>query len=299
MDLEPVRIFVHVVQAGGFSRAAQTLGLPKSTVSRSISRLEREAGARLLIRTTRQVSLTETGRRFYEDCLDPVRSIEEARRLLQGRDERMSGVIRITAPDDFGTQVISPIVGMLLREYPGLTFELAYTNEVLDLVRHGYDFALRIGPLTPSRLKARRLGELVPCLVAAPGYLQARPPIRAPRDLADHDCLAIESASFHQSWSLRSGARQVDVAIRPRVLLNQVVSVLGLALQGIGVALLPNHLCREALRAGQLRRVLPAWQGEPIALSLVSPLGTAASGRLRLVAERLAAAIRQAIAFDA
>src|SRR6266566_5612916 len=189
MELEPTRIFVKVVQQGSFSRAAELLKLPKSTVSRAVSRLETESGTKLLLRTTRSLTLTASGRAFYESCVGPIHALEDARKSLDGQDSIVVGTIRITAPEDFGTLVVSPAIGKLAKEHTGLVFEMHYTEKFVDLIKDGYDLAVRLGKLSPSRLKVRRFGEVAIIAVAAPEYLKQRPAIKKPQDLAMHDCM--------------------------------------------------------------------------------------------------------------
>lgn len=131
IGIELTRIFVKVIQHGSFSKAADSLKIPKSTVSKAISRLERETGTKLLLRTTRSQTLTASGRAFYETCLEPLQILEDAQKSLFGKDAIIAGKIRITAPEDLGTHVIAPIIGELSQSYDKLFFELLYLNKVV------------------------------------------------------------------------------------------------------------------------------------------------------------------------
>lgn len=295
MELELTRIFVKVVQHGGFSRAAASLGMPKSTVSKAVSRLEKETGTKLLLRTTRRQTLTASGRLFYETCLGPVQTLEDAQKSLYGMDNIVSGTIKLTAPEDLGNRVVTPVIASLLRKYPRLEFELNYTNEVLDLVRDGYDLAVRIGPLPESSFLQRRAGgsEMVP--VASPKYLKARDRIREPKDLESHACLNIAGTSMVTEWVLRSDRRPVRVKVRSNARCNQVTSLVEMALAGAGVALVPKFFCIDELESGRLARVLPDWCGESFPVFLVSPVSTTASARLSLVSSELMAALKDAL----
>lgn len=295
MELEPTRVFVKVVQQGSFSRAAELLKLPKSTVSRTVSRLEAESGTKLLLRTTRSLTLTAAGRAFYENCAGPVQALEHARKSLDGQDNVVVGNVRVTAPEDFGSRVVSPAVGQLMQEHPGLVFELHYTDKIVDLVKGGYDLAVRIGRLAPSRLKAKRFGDIVMVAVASPEYLKQRPAIRKPQDLVTHDCMMFTPRSPSPTWTLRSAGKSVTVPVKPKLVVNQMSSLVALAVQGAGVALLPLFLCREELQSGRLRRVLPDWKSDTMPVSVVSPIGSAGSGRLRLIVDKFAEAIARAL----
>ncbi|MCM2279490.1 MAG: LysR family transcriptional regulator [Oligoflexia bacterium] len=294
MELEPLRIFVKVIELGSFTRAAAVLNLPKSTVSRAVSRLEHQAHARLLLRTTRSLSLTAPGRAFYESCRDPIRALEEARRTLDGVDARISGVVRLTAVDDLGVQVISPAMGRLISRHPELSFEFSFTDELVDLVREGFDLAIRVGKLNPSSFRARKLGEIALIPVAAPAYLARKPEIREPADLSEHDSLAFPGLALPR-WTLCSGARTVSIPLRARALGNHMASLVELAANGAGVALVPAFLCKEKLESGELVRVLPRWSARGLPVSLVIPGAAEIPARIRLVAETLADELREVL----
>ncbi len=295
MGLEPTRIFVKVIQQGSFSRAAELLKLPKSSVSRAISRLEAEAGTKLLLRTTRSLTLTAAGRAFYESCAGAVQALEDARKSLDGQDSIVVGTVRLTAPEDFGVHVVSPVIGKLAKEHPGLVFELHYTDSVVDLVKGGYDLAIRIGKLNPSRLKAKRFGEVVLVAVAAPDYLKRRSAIKKPHDLVAHDCIMFTPRSPSPNWTFRSAGKAVRVPIKPKLVANQMTSLVAMAVQGVGIAIVPMFLCKTELQSGQLVRVLTDWNGDSMPIAIVSPIGSSSSSRLKLISDKLAEAIEAAL----
>jgi DNA-binding transcriptional LysR family regulator len=293
MQLEPTRIFVKVVQQSSFSRAAELLKLPKSSVSRAISHLEHESGTKLLLRTTRSLTLTASGRAFYESCVGPIQALEDARKSLDGQDSIVVGTVRITAPEDFGAYVISPVIGKLAKAHPGLVFELHYTDSILDLVKGGYDLAIRIGKLSPSRLKAKRFGEVVFVAVAAPEYLKQRPAIKKPQDLAAHDCIMFTPRSPAPAWTFRSAGKTARVPIKPRLVVNQMTSLIAMAVQGVGIAFVPMFLCKPELASGRLVRVLADWNGDSMPVSIVSPVGSSSSSRLKLISNQIAETIAE------
>lgn len=297
-EFETIRIFVKVVQAGSFSKAAGILQLPKSTVSRAVSRLENETGTKLMMRTTRSLTLTASGRAFYESCLGPVQTLEDARKSLQGKDGLAVGLIRLTGPEDLGQYVITPEIAKLARRHAGLSFQLLFTDEVLDLVKDGVDLAIRLGKLRSSQLKQRKLGEVVIWAVAAPEYLKRGPRPIKPEDLSAHDCLGYgfrDGAS--RGWAFRTrGQRSVVIQPRTRVNANQMSSLVDLAVRGAGIAFVPSYLCEKELRSGRLERVLPDWEGPRFPVWMVSPSGLANSARIKLVSDALGDAIRAALA---
>ena len=293
-ELELTRIFVKVIECGGFSRAAAALQLPKSSVSKAIARLEQRLATKLLVRTTRAVTATAAGRAYHEQCAAHIAALDRARSTIAGRDRAVAGRMRITAPEDLGAHIISPAIAELASVHPQLSFELRYTDEVLDLVRDGFDLAIRLGTLRASRLYAKRLGESTLVAVASPAYLEQAPRIRRPEELTKHACLSINLASSH--WRLSGPRGRVRVPIEPRVTCNQMSSLLALALRGAGIAMVPMFLCRGELAVGRLVRVLPGWTRPGLAVSMVSPLPSSSSARLKVVTDHLATVIPPALA---
>ena len=287
MEIESCRVFVKVVQLGSFSKAAELLKLPKSTVSRTISRLERETETKLLLRTTRNLTLTSSGRLFYESCLGPIQTLEDARKSLQGQDSIIAGSVRFTAPEDLGVQIISPALGRLAKEHPQLSFDLSYTDQVVDLVKEGYDMAIRVGPLRPSRFKAKKLGEVNLIPVASVEYLKMRGTPKTPNDLKNFDCLTFNDYINKPTWKLKSEGKTIQVSIKVKVSANQMSSLLSLALQSAGIAFIPSFLAKPHINSGELKRILPEWKGEGLPIYLVTPTGTSESSRLKLIADEL------------
>lgn len=298
MDIVLVQMFVKVVKIGGFSKAAEAMRIPKSTVSKAVSRLENETGSKLLIRTTRSQTLTAAGRAFYDSCVGPIQAIEDAQKSLSGNDSLLTGTLKITAPEDLGTEVIAPAVGHLIHRHPGLKFELIYSDQVMDLVKDGYDLAVRIGNLKESSLKSKKLGEVKLIPVASPEYLRNKSKINQPEDLVNHTCLTLGPRGGQGEWLLKSKSRQARVSIDPRIVSNQMSSLLKATLANAGVSVIPEFLCRQALDSGRLVRVLPQWTTVGLPVSLLSPLAFSSSARLRIAADYLAEEIQKALGLD-
>lgn len=289
MEIETTRIFVKVLQLGSFTKAATALKIPKSTVSRAVARLEKESGTKLLIRTTRQITATAAGRAFYENCVAPIQTLEDARKSLQGRDSLVMGHIRITAPEDIGEKIVSTEIAKLSRKHKGLTFELNYTDTIVDLIADGVDCAIRIGKLRVNRLKAIRLGHIVLIAVASPEYVKKNKPIKKPQDLLEHDCLSYTITN----WILKSKKSSHKITVKPRIVSNQITGLIKLALSGAGVTYVPSYLCQEELKSGKLVQVLPEWTGVPYPVHLVLPLSAQSSMRMKIVSEQLKESISQ------
>lgn len=296
MELDLVRYFVKVVQFGSFSKAAESLKVPKSTVSKAISRLENETGTTLLLRTTRSQTLTPAGRAFFDSSVGAIQVLEDARKSLSAGDSIVSGVIKLTAPEDLGNHVVAPAIAHLAKRHAALDFELRYTDTVVDLVKDGFDLAIRIGQLKESRLKARRVGEITLIAVASPGYLKNSERIRHPRDLSAHACLTYGETSLRSKWHLKSKSESATVALRPRIMSNQMTSLMKMAVAGAGVALVPRYLCAKDVHSGRLVEVLPEWTSIGLPVSIVSPLAMSSTARLKITTDYLADAIRTALA---
>lgn len=293
MSLDLTRYFVKIVQCGGFSQAASHLKVPKSTLSKALTKLERETGTTLLLRTTRKQTLTEPGRKFYEACRPPLEALEESLRALQGRDQELAGTIKLTAPEDMGTHLISPVIAKLCQAHPQLSFELDFTSKMVDLVGEGYDLAVRIGALKESGLKSRRLGNLSLILVASPQYLNQHAAISHPRELIQHACLPIMASGMSRSWKLKSKGQKFTAPITVRAESNQMSSALTLAINGAGIALVPHFLCEAALQQKQLVQVLPKWSAVGMPVSVLFTVSTATAARLKLVGDHIIEAIRK------
>lgn len=295
MELELTRYFVKVVQNGSFSRAAELMKVPKSTISKAITRLEKETGTKLLLRTTRSLTLTATGRAFYDTCLGAVQTLEDAQKSLYGTDSILSGVVKLTAPEDLGSEVIAPAIAELSRSHPDLRFELIYTDEVVDLIKDGFDIAFRIGQLNESSFKARRVAEVFLILVASPEYIKAHGKIKSPHDLQNHACISHREKSMQRVWNLKSKKESVRVAVKPKIYSNQMTTLMKMAVAGGGIALVPYYICKSEIAAGRLVEVLPGWVGTGFPVSMVTPLALSSSARLKITADRLAEVIQNAL----
>lgn len=272
MDLNRVSAFVRVVQDGTFTAAAKTLGLPKSSISRSVAQLEEDLGIRLLHRTTRQLHLTDAGAAFYERVSRALGDIDEATSAAADTQVDLSGVVRVTAPVDLGVWALAPIVARFARTHPKIRVELSLTGRVVDLVAEGFDLAVRAGPLRDSSLIARRVGELQSVAYASPKYLARRGHPKELGDLAQHDCVLFRSTSGRAVWELsRHGGAPASVEVTGRVATDDMSFVRKAVLAGCGIGLLPTFLCARAAATGRIVRVLPDWEQTGAVLHLAYP----------------------------
>lgn len=271
MDLNRAAIFVRVVEDGGFSAAARTLKLPKSSVSRAVTLLEAELGARLLQRSTRQVTTTEAGSAFYQRAARGLAGLSDAAAAVADLQGALRGPIRITAPPDAGITLLEPAVSRFAKEHPGVQIEVLLTGRMVDLVEEGFDLALRFGELRDSALIARRLGTVDAALYAAPAYLEARGTPRRVADLAAHDCVLFRGVRQKATWTLTGprGTEKVDVG--GPVSADDFSFVQRAVQSGVGIGLLPSFTCRELLQAARLVRVLPRYRSPGAPMHLVYP----------------------------
>jgi DNA-binding transcriptional LysR family regulator len=258
IDLNELVIFTKVVEAGTFSGAARALGLPKSTVSRKITQLETRLGSRLLNRTTRSVKLTEVGAAHYERCARIVAEAEEAERELSRMQERPRGVLRVSAPVDYGA-TLGPLVAAYLAEHAEVSVALDLSNRFVDLVEEGYDLAIRAGRLDDSSLVARQLGTGLLVACASPAYLARHGTPNRPEQLEAHACILYGSHTHRQTLRFGTPARSVSISLVPRLAVNNMTAVRDAAMAGLGVAIAPWAACREALQGGALVRLLEDW----------------------------------------
>lgn len=293
IEIELTRIFVKVVQQGSFTRAAEVLRTPKSTVSKAVTRLEKITGTKLLLRTTRSQTLTTAGRLFYETCLGPIQVLEDAQKSLHGLDSMTSGLIKITAPEDLGTYLIAPEIGKICKDYLDLNFDLQYSNKVIDLVKDGFDLAIRIGKLKESQLKVKRIGRLELILVASEEYLNSHSKIKSVSDLKEHNCLSISGLSMTKNWELVKDGKKSSVLIKARIESNQMSSLIQAAISGAGVVLAPSFICTPEIQKGRLKRVLNGWSNQGLPVSLVSPVSIAGTARLKIVSDQIFNAIKK------
>jgi DNA-binding transcriptional LysR family regulator len=293
VDLENLSVFIGVVEAGSFTAAAKRLGVPTSTVSRRIARLEEQLGARLLQRTTRKLSLTDAGRIYFERGQRVVADAQEAERAVAETQAEPSGLLRVTAPPDLSGRLWA-VIRPYLTAHPKVRIELTCTPRFVDLIEEGYDLALRGGPAPEAAtLVVRKLAELPRIMVASPDYLARAGTPRVPADLVAHQCVLFRAWSLNSHWTLKCSGQDKPVPVDGRLLLDDLDAVRWAARDGFGIAQHFAEHCREDLASGALREVLPGSCLPAGALWLVYPsrhhLRPAVRAFIDMTAERLPA----------
>lgn len=251
-----MEVFARVVQEGGFSAAARTLDLTPSAVSKLIARLEARLGVRLLVRTTRALSLTDEGEVYHHAAMRILQEMNQADQQASGGAVR--GRLRVSASVPFGTMFVAPAVTRFLERHPQVTVDLSLTDDVVDLLAQRTDVAIRVGTLPDSALVARRLGQSRRVICASPDYLARRGVPQRPEDLADHDCLTFNFRRARSTWPFRRGGDTIGQPVSGSLQLNNGETMRQMALAGAGVARLGLFHVAEHIAAGRLVALLEA-----------------------------------------
>jgi DNA-binding transcriptional LysR family regulator len=263
MELEPndLLMFARVVDEGSFSRAAERMGLPKSTVSRRIAMLEAYLGERLLLRTTRKLTVTDFGHSMLEHAHQVAAEVDAAASLAQHRQVEPSGRLRVSMPGDFAIIVLGPLLGEFIVTYPAISLEIDLSPRRVDLIGENFDVAIRMGSLPDdASLAARRLALFSTGLYASPGYLQQRGTPAEPEALMQHDALRLLTRSGEPaSWTLIKGDSRWEVTPPGRATINSPELLIRLARAGAGITVVNDHFAEPYVRSGELQRVLPDW----------------------------------------
>jgi len=286
--LDNILIFVRVAQFERITRAARSLGMPISTVSRRLSLLESGLGVSLLRRSTRRVTLTPEGRDYFSQCQEPLNLIQEAERVLTQAQKRPEGLLRITFPVTLNREPFRDFLSGFLKNHARIRIELLMTNLFLDLIAENVDVAIRFGELRDSNLVARRLGKIFFYVVAAPAYLKARTLPLEPADLKSHDCVTFNAKNNERNWDLVRGRRKVRVHVSGSVSSRDINWVNAFVHRGHGVGLLPSTYCDEDIAQGRLVRLLPKWTSSPMPVFAVYPSRKFLPLRLSVFLEALA-----------
>jgi len=274
MDLNHVAVFVRIVELQSLTAAAKQLGLPKSSVSRTLTRLEDELGVRLLQRTTRKLHLTEAGQAYYERARVALTGLEEATSAAMNLSAEPRGTVRVSAPADAGVLNLSEVLARFVRKYPLVHVEISLSSRFVDLVAEGFDLALRAGKLADSSLVARKIGSDVLGVFASPAYLRRRGRPKTPADLANHDCVLFRGKNGKSEWLLTGPQGEERVIVRGPLNADEMAFVQQAVAAGVGIALLPVSAVRLAATRSSLPmpvRLLPDYSVGGASLNVVSP----------------------------
>lgn len=284
MDIEELRTFVEVADAGGVSAAARRLGIAKSVVSRRLLRLEEDLGVQLLARTTRGAALTEAGTTFRDHAARVCAEIDAAKEtILPAGDLR--GRLRIAAPLSFGPTHFAPVLADMARRHPQLHIHACYTDRFVDLISEGYDCAIRVGYLQDSNLLARRIGPLYGKLVASPDYIREHGAPESIEELAVHSALMQGT----EAWQLMDGDRIVTVRPQGRFKADNGTALVAAAMAGLGIAYLPDGLTDDHVASGALVPVMTRHPPPPAGIHVIRPPGQHPARKVRVLTDMLIA----------
>ena len=287
--IHAMQLFIRVAELESFSRAADTLGLPKGSVSRQIQALENHLGCRLLHRTTRRVLLTQDGMVYYERAKDLLSNLDELDSMFQIDPSSVSGRLRVDMPVGIARKVVIPKLPAFLQHYPGIELELSSSDRLVDVIREGFDCVVRVGSLKDSGLIARPLGKLTIINCASPEYLSRFGYPESLDDLSNH-------ALVHYATNLGVRPQGFEVAKEGGtrwvktggvLTVNSTETYHAACLAGLGIIQVPRTGVREALRAGDLIEILPQYRAEPLPVSLIYPHRRNLSRRVNLFMEWL------------
>jgi DNA-binding transcriptional LysR family regulator len=285
-----ITAFVKVVETGSFARAAERLDVSVSSVSRHVSELEAHLDARLLNRTTRRLSLTESGRVFHERCVQLLADLEEAEESAGAATIVPRGTLRLTASITFGVRHLVPAIADFIERFPAMRFDVELSDRAVDIVDEGFDIAVRIGAIGSQNLVGRRIGTTRLVCCAAPSYLARNGEPRTPEDLAAHACLTYEYSSTRNVWPfLDRDERERSVRIAGPIHANNGRFLTALAVAGVGIAHEPDFIVGPDVIAGSLTPILRAFAPAPASIYVVYPSRRHLSAKVRAFTDFLAA----------
>ncbi|MEL6282011.1 MAG: LysR family transcriptional regulator [Pseudomonadota bacterium] len=294
-----IEAFVTVAQEGAFSAAARKIGLSPASLTRLISGLEERLGVRLFNRTTRRVSLTDDGRRFFGDAEHVLQALNAAEAAASGSSDAPTGLLRVTAPTIFGQRHLAPILRDFLDAHPQVRAELLLLDRAVDLIEEGIDVALRIGELPDSSLIAKRIGAVRRVVVAAPSYLDAVGEPNEPSDLRAHQIVHFSGGAATLDWEFVAAGKRTVVRINPRLVTNTLPAALDAARDGWGVARSLSYQVRDDIASGRLVQVLKPFDDRAMPIHFLHAEGRQASPRTRRFIDLAAPRLRSAADADA
>ncbi|MGK5078701.1 LysR family transcriptional regulator [Janthinobacterium sp. HLX7-2] len=291
MDLfSSMRMYVAVVDGGSFAAAAEKLEISRAMASKQIQKLEEHLGTRLLNRTTRRLSLTETGREFYERSTQIMHDVEEAEQVAGQMTRMPQGVLRVTIPLSYGQHRLASLIGDYARAYPQVQLDISLSDRKVDLIEDGFDLAIRIGAMAQSDLIARKIGGVRSIVCASPAYVAQHGAPQNPEELKRHACLGYTLTGSGSDWRFETPDGSLIVPISGPIRADNGDIIRLAALSGAGILFQPHFIVDEDLAAGRLIQLLPGWQSAELGVYAVYPSRKHLSAKVRTFVDFLAAA---------
>ena len=288
--LQAMEVFVQVVDAGGFTRAAEALQLPKATVSTLVQQLELSLQVKLLHRTTRQVSVTADGAAYYERCLRILADVREAEESLSRSRASPSGRLRVDSMAGLAHDIVVPALPGFFQRFPDIRLDLGVSDRQVDLIEEGVDCAIRGGKLNDSPLIARRIGVMNFITCATPAYLAKHGHPSHPNDLSTHRAVNYFSSKTGKTydWDFVRGDERVDIPMPSCLAVNDPNLYLGAGLRDMGMMQLPTYMAEPLIASGELQLVLQDWSTTPLPIHVVYPQNRHLSAKVRVFVEWVA-----------
>ncbi|WP_342246556.1 LysR family transcriptional regulator [Pseudomonas sp. OTU5201] len=290
--LNAMAVFVRVVESGSFSAVARELGTSQPTISKQVQALETSLGGRLIARNTRQLSLTDEGQRYFEQCRQILSAVDIAELSFQTGREQVAGPLRVASSVSLGRTCIAPVLGEFLARYPQVNLDLQLSDRNEDLVSEGIDVSLRIGELPASGMIARRLGHMRRVVLAAPAYLAARGTPQSPEALREHNCLVFSLLPDAGTWTFIRDGHTQSVRVSGNARSNSSEAIREMVLSGLGISLSPDWLFMADLAAGRVVALLQDFTPSTLPIHALSPANRRQSARVRafvdFIAQKLA-----------
>jgi DNA-binding transcriptional LysR family regulator len=267
--LAAMAVLIQATKAGSLSAAGRRLGMPLATVSRHISELEAHLGTRLLIRSSRQLALTDAGQSYIVACKRILEEVEEAERAASGEYRAPKGDLTITAPIMFGRLHVLPVAIAFLEAFPEVNIRIMQSDRMIDLLEDHIDLAVRIADLPDSSLVATRVGSIRRIVCGSPGYFERRGMPQNPSDLRAHDCVTFEGLTSPDGWKFRIGKTETSVAIHSRLVVNTAEAAIDAAIAGVGMTCALSYQIGDTVQTGSLLVALQNYELDPWPVNLV------------------------------
>lgn len=298
IDLRDLMVFMSIVETESLTKTGEILGIPKSTISRKITRLEEHLGVKLLHRSTRSVKVNDDGALFYEYCARCIGVLKDGERAVQSKQQTPEGIIKVALPHILERRFIAPLVTEFLEKYPDVRMVSVLTNDPVESLKGGFDVAITAGPLTDSSLIATKLGVAEFGLYASPLYLERTGIPQSHVDLPRFDLLASGSVDKRESWTLQQDHHEFTVEFKPRFTANDLMLLRHAVLAGLGIASLPAFVCKRDLARGGMVEVLPGSQTRDMSFYAVFPSYQVMPARIRALIDFFVKRLRHELSWN-
>lgn len=286
--IDGMRVFAAVAAHGSFTEAARRLGTSTKLASKYVRQLEEKLGAQFFHRTTRSVTLTETGEAFYKRCQPLLDQFDELEGLVQARQSELAGPVRITAPTGFGSAQLVHALKPFQEAHHKVEIELHLSDHHVSIIEQGFDLAIRFGVLKDSTLIAKKLMDMRIVVCAAPQYLSEHGTPKDPEALKTHNCLLQTTRQSADHWQMRTQGKDISIPVTGNFRANSPLAVAHMAADGLGVARIPHYTAAPFLKEGRLNLLLEKHEADPLGLYAVYPPGRHLTARIRAVIDHLA-----------